>query len=79
MSADRNVFSVLLRYFRGAGTAQPTVFYAMDPGDARHDVRLQLIGEAYHEAASANSETQAGSAVAVNTGRPLLSSLKRTL
>jgi hypothetical protein len=77
MSADRNVFSVLLRYFRGAGTAQPTVFYAMDPSDARHEVRLQLMGAAYDEAASERSETRAGSPIAVNTGRPLLSSLDR--
>jgi hypothetical protein len=72
MSADRNVFAVLLRYFRGAGTSQPTVFYTMDPTDDRHNVRLLLMGAAYHEAASPHFEAQTGSAIAVNDGRPLL-------
>jgi hypothetical protein len=63
---------VLLRYFRGAATSQPTVFYTMDPDDDRHDVRLLLMGAAYHEAASPHFEAQTGSTIAVNDGRPLL-------
>lgn len=77
MSADRNVFNVLSRYFRGAGTAQPTTFYTMDPSDDRHAARLQLIGEACHQAASSRSEVQPSAAISVNDGRPLLSSLNR--
>jgi hypothetical protein len=75
MSADRNVFSVLLRYFRGAGTAQPTTFYSMDPSDDRHAIRLQLIGAAYHQTAS-GGELQPD-AISVNDGRPLLPPLNR--
>jgi hypothetical protein len=77
MSADRNVFNVLLRYFRGTGTGQPTAFYTMDPGDDRHAKRLQLIGSAYHEAASPRFQSQTASDIAVNDGRPLLPSLNR--
>lgn len=73
MSADRNVFNVLLRYFRGVGTKQPTTFYTMDPRDDRHALRLQLIGAAYDEAASPNLEVRSAPAIAVNSGRPLLS------
>lgn len=72
MSADRNVFNVLVRYFRGAGTSEPTVFYTMDPRDDRHELRLQLIGAAYHEAASARFVDPTDSAIGVNGGRPLL-------
>jgi hypothetical protein len=71
------VFNVLSRYFRGTGTAQPTTFYAMDPGDDRHALRVQLIGEAYHQAGSARFEAQIAPAIAVNDGRPLLSSPNR--
>ncbi len=69
MSADRNVFSVLLRYFRGAGTSQPTVFYTLDPDDERHAARLHLMGAAYGEAALPMPEP----GIPVNDGRPLLS------
>jgi hypothetical protein len=72
MSADRNVFNVLLRYFRGAGTSQPTVFYTMDPADDRHELRVSLMGSAYHQAASAHGEVPSGSDIAVNDGRPVL-------
>jgi hypothetical protein len=77
MSADRNVFNVLLRYFRGAGTAEPTVFYTMDPRDDRHESRMQLIGPAYHDAASAQSEARTDPVIGVNAGKPLLSSVNR--
>jgi hypothetical protein len=69
MSADRNVFNVLSRYFKGAATAQPTVFYTMDPRDDRHELRLRLIGPTYHEAASPRFEAQTAG---VNDGRPIL-------
>ena len=73
LTADRNVFNVLLRYFRGAGTSQPTVFYTMNAGDERHAVRLHLMGAAYHEAASGRVDTVPQPGIRVNDGRPLLS------
>ena len=47
MSADRNVFEMLRRHFRPAGTGQPSVFYTLDPNDGLHPLRLQLMGSAY--------------------------------
>jgi hypothetical protein len=44
MSEDRNVFAGLRKFFRGAPTNQPTVFYRIDPDDEMHQVRLQLMG-----------------------------------
>lgn len=52
MSADRHVFAVLNRDFRGVGTGRPTVFYRLDPTDPLHPQRLQRIGAAYGDAAS---------------------------
>jgi hypothetical protein len=72
MSADRNVFSALARYFRGTATGQPTVYYAMDPDDDRHAARLRLIGAAYDNASAVGARS-----IGVNVGRPLLPSQRR--
>ena len=47
MSEDRNIFAALSRYYRGAGTSQPTAFYNLNPRDVMHQTRLQLMGTAY--------------------------------
>lgn len=59
LTADRNVFNVLLRYFRGAATGQPSVFYTMNAADVRHALRLQLLGSRY-AAADLSPECDAG-------------------
>jgi hypothetical protein len=51
MSADRNVFAMLSKHFRGATIDRPTVFYQLDPDDGLHPIRLQLMGPAYDAAA----------------------------
>ena len=51
MSADRHVFAVLSKHFRPAAVDRPTVYYQLDPEDAMHPLRRQLIGPAYDEAA----------------------------
>jgi hypothetical protein len=50
MSEDRNIFAALSRYYRGAGTSQPTAFYNLDPDDDMHPLRLKLMGSTYDEA-----------------------------
>jgi hypothetical protein len=50
MSEDRNIFAALSRYYRGAGTSQPTAFYNLNPGDVLHQTRLQLMGTTYDQA-----------------------------
>ena len=50
MSEDRNIFVALSRYYRGAGTSQPTAFYNLDPGDEMHSLRLRLMGTTYDRA-----------------------------
>ncbi len=50
MSEDRNIFAALSRYYRGAGTSQPTAFYNLNPGDVMHQTRLQLMGTTYDQA-----------------------------
>lgn len=50
MSADRSVFAVLSRHFKGVGTGQPTVFYKLDPQDGLQPYRMQLFGPLYQSA-----------------------------
>ena len=75
MSADRNVFSALSRYFRGAATGQPTAFYTLDPRDDRHASRLHLMGTAYQAAALDVSQADGAAwrdpLIGMNSGRPL--------
>ena len=56
MDADRNVFDILSTEFRGRGTGEATIFYALDESDRhRHPFRLQMIGaERYASAAVLN-------------------------
>lgn len=52
MDADRNVFSVLSREFKGQPTGRHTVFYAIDERDPMHAQRLQRIGPDRYAAAA---------------------------
>lgn len=50
MSADRHIFDFLRLYRKGAGTDDASVFYVLDPADDMHTVRLEKMGELYHQA-----------------------------
>ena len=45
MDADRNVFQLLRTEYRGVGTGQYSVFYALSEADPLHSRRLSVIGE----------------------------------
>lgn len=49
-SADRLVFEYLRRNRAGAGTAEASAFYRLDPADGLHALRLELMGDAYDRA-----------------------------
>ena len=50
MSSDRNVFAAL-RQRRGAGTDRASAYYLVNPDDGLQAFRLEMMGEAWHEAA----------------------------
>ncbi len=50
MSADRNVYDFLQRQGEPGRTNVPTVYYALQPDDGLHPLRLKLIGKAFEEA-----------------------------
>lgn len=58
MSADRSVFAFLSRNHKARSTGQPTTFYALNPKDGLHPMRLELMGAAYDEAGKANTFTE---------------------
>jgi hypothetical protein len=53
MSADRSVFAFLSRHHKPRSTGQPSTFYALNPDDGLHPMRLQLMGAAYDDAGPA--------------------------
>ncbi len=50
MSADRSVFEFLSKNHKARGTGRPTVYYALQPTDGMHPVRLKLMAGAYERA-----------------------------
>ncbi len=52
-SADRNVFDLLRRAYRGVGTEAATVYYQLDPDDPNHVARLHWLGDRYEDAGPA--------------------------
>lgn len=60
MSADRNVFNFLRGHGEPGMTEIPTVFYVIDPRDAIHDMRLQMMGERYAAAGRGHVVPAAG-------------------
>ena len=47
MSADRVVFDALVKRHRGAGSGEPSSFYAMNATDGLHAARMTQMGAAY--------------------------------
>ena len=61
MDADRNVFHILSTEFRGRGTNEVSIYYAIDESDLhRHPFRMQMIGAERYEAAGAVSAVDHG-------------------
>jgi hypothetical protein len=56
MNADRNVFRILSREFRGAPTNRHSVFYEITETDPMHPYRLSAIGEQRYHAAGKRSD-----------------------
>lgn len=50
--ADRHVFRILSREFKGCATGQYSVFYAVNEADALHEERMRLIGAERYAAAA---------------------------
>ena len=54
MSADRNVFAFLSRNHKSRGTGRASVYYALNPNDGLHPMRVRLMGSAYEKAGRAS-------------------------
>jgi hypothetical protein len=71
-AADRNVFRVLSRKFRGRATGRYSVFYTVNEADSLHEARMRQIGkERYAAAAGPSVEAkaeEAGSEPIANPG-----------